>query len=234
LKKTIVLSATILSLFALAACSNSKTSGNQTKKESSSISSKKEEKSVSSSSKVPSSSKTSDIKTATAESMNNSTSSSQADSNKSQTVQTSSKTETNRNVNNQEPVSPYAVQLVQSQIPATFQFHGANVPKSIIINDINISSITFISKDNKSSDYNTSVETIPTKEIEIFSATDNHVRIVKVNTQINVSPISGATSNNIGPLYLIHNSQGGISLITPNYAGNVQSSQKDTMLEVIQ
>ena len=60
MKKTIVLSATILSLFALTACSNSKTSGNQTKKESSSISSKKEEKSSVSSSKVPLDSKTSE------------------------------------------------------------------------------------------------------------------------------------------------------------------------------
>lgn len=90
MKKTIVLSATLLSLFALAACSNSKASDNQTKKESSGILSKKEEKSVASSSKVPSSSKTSDSKTATAESMSNSASSSQVEPKKSQTVQTSS------------------------------------------------------------------------------------------------------------------------------------------------
>lgn len=75
MKKTILLSATFLSLFALAACSNSKTFGNQ----------KKEEKSSVSSSKVPLTSKTSDSKTATAESMDNSASSSQAEPNKSQT-----------------------------------------------------------------------------------------------------------------------------------------------------
>lgn len=90
MKKSILLSATFLSLFALAACSNSKTSGIKQKKESSSISSKKEEKSSVSSSKVPLDSKTSDSKTATAESMNNSPSSSQADPKKSQTAQTSS------------------------------------------------------------------------------------------------------------------------------------------------
>jgi len=102
MKKSILLSATFLSLFALAACSNSKTSGNQTKKESSSISSKKEEKSSASSSKVPLATKTSDSKTATAESMNNSSPSSQADANKSQTVQT-----------NSSPLSGYSTEQIE-------------------------------------------------------------------------------------------------------------------------
>ena len=35
----------------------------------------------------------------------------------------------------------------------------------------------------------------------------------------------------LGPLYIFYNNQGEISLITPNYAGNVTQDQIDVMLE---
>jgi len=90
MKKTILWSATFLSLFALAACSNSKSSENQTKKENTS------------SSKVTSSSKTSNSKNSATHSTNTSPSSSQANTNNSEKVQKSSS-----------PLSGYSAEQVE-------------------------------------------------------------------------------------------------------------------------
>lgn len=89
-EKTILWSATFLSLFALAACSNSKSSENQTKKENTS------------SSKVTSSSKTSNSKNSATHSTNTSPSSSQANTNNSEKVQKSSS-----------PLSGYSAEQVE-------------------------------------------------------------------------------------------------------------------------
>ena len=89
-EKTILWSATFLSLFALAACSNSKSSENQTKKENTS------------SSKVTSSSKTSNGKNSATHSTNTSPSSSQANTNNSEKVQKSSS-----------PLSGYSAEQVE-------------------------------------------------------------------------------------------------------------------------
>ena len=35
-------------------------------------------------------------------------------------------------------------------------------------------------------------------------------------------------------MYLINNKNGGLSLLTPNYAGNVEPGQTDVMLEAVQ
>ncbi|MBK0083520.1 hypothetical protein IAE51_06310 [Lactococcus sp. S64] len=90
MKKTILWSATFLSLFALAACSNSKSSENQTKRENTS------------SSKVTSSSKTSNSKNSATHSTNTSPSSSQANTNNSEKVQKSSS-----------PLSGYSAEQVE-------------------------------------------------------------------------------------------------------------------------
>ena len=89
-EKTILWSATFLSLFALAACSNSKSSENKTKKENTS------------SSKVTSSSKTSNGKNSATHSTNTSPSSSQANTNNSEKVQKSSS-----------PLSGYSAEQVE-------------------------------------------------------------------------------------------------------------------------
>lgn len=90
MKKTILWSATFLSLFALAACSNSKSSEDQTKKE------------TTSSSKVTSSSKTSNSKNSATHSTSPSASSSQANTNNSEKVQKSSS-----------PLSGYSAEQVE-------------------------------------------------------------------------------------------------------------------------
>ena len=89
-EKIILWSATFLSLFALAACSNSKSSENQTKKE------------TTSSSKVTSSSKTSNSKNSATHSTSSSASSSQANTNNSEKVQKSSS-----------PLSGYSAEQVE-------------------------------------------------------------------------------------------------------------------------
>ncbi|OSH10215.1 lipoprotein [Enterococcus faecalis] len=121
-----------------------------------------------------------------------------------------------------------------------------NVPTSITLENLNSTpTATFRTKlfgaENDQvkeaiNKYELSINTIPTKEIRIFSAADNSIRTVKVNTELilgtNIS--SNDEQNRSGTLYLFNNKNGSISLITPNYAGNVTDDQKDVMLEVIQ
>lgn len=130
--------------------------------------------------------------------------------------------------------SPYSVVLSPAHVPISFHFRGVNVPDSIVINDSNASTVTVVGKDGKSKVYNATNTTIATKQIRLFSAQNNLIRTVKVNTQITLNAGNPDTITNSGPLYLFHNSQGGISLATPNYAGNVPDNQRDVMQEVVQ
>ncbi|MGX7367773.1 hypothetical protein [Enterococcus casseliflavus] len=127
---------------------------------------------------------------------------------------------------------PYAVDLSQYGPSLTFYFHGVNVPDAVTIQN---TSPLIISIDDSAS-YEAQVDTIATKEIRIFSANDNGIRTVKVNTQLTFA--KGITSNGNPDfshnLYLFTNKEGGLSLITPNYAGNVGDDQRDVMLEVLQ
>jgi len=127
---------------------------------------------------------------------------------------------------------PYAVDLSQYGPSLTFHFHGVNVPDAVTIQN---TSPLIISIDDSAS-YEAQVDTIATKEIRIFSANDNGIRTVKVNTQLTFA--KGITSNGNPDfshnLYLFTNKEGGLSLITPNYAGNVSDDQRDVMLEVLQ
>ena len=79
------------------------------------------------------------------------------------------------------------------------------------------------------------VKNIPTTEIRIFSDDRSGIRTVKVNTQLTITgTVSGEASQFTGDtFYLFHNRNGGISLITPNYAGNITPDQVDVQLEYI-
>ena len=127
---------------------------------------------------------------------------------------------------------PYAVDLSQYGPSLTFYFHGVNVPDAVTIQN---TSPLIISIDDSAS-YEAQVDTIATKEIRVFSAKNNEIRTVKVNTQLTFA--KGITSNGNPDfshnLYLFTNKEGGLSLITPNYAGNVSDDQRDVMLEVLQ
>lgn len=127
---------------------------------------------------------------------------------------------------------PYAVDLSQYGPSLTFYFHGVNVPDAVTIKNTSPLIISI----GDSASYEAQVDTIATKEIRIFSANDNGIRTVKVNTQLTFA--KGITSNGNPDfshnLYLFTNKEGGLSLITPNYAGNVSDDQRDVMLEVLQ
>lgn len=119
---------------------------------------------------------------------------------------------------------------------ATFYFNGMNVPDSININT-NTNQITFNVDTSSEARYNLIMQNVPAKTIRIFSADTNEVRTVKVSTALSIGEqISGATNSNnqSGDLYLFHNKHGGLSLATPNYAGNVLEDQADVMLEALQ
>lgn len=119
---------------------------------------------------------------------------------------------------------------------ATFYFNGMNVPDSININT-NTNQITFNANTNNEAVYNLTMQNMPVKTVRIFSANTNEVRTVKVSTMISIGDqLSGPvnTNNKSGALYLFHNKHGGLSLATPNYAGNVQEDETDIMIEVLQ
>lgn len=127
---------------------------------------------------------------------------------------------------------PYAVDLSQYGPTLTFYFNGFNVPDTVTIQN---TTPMIISIPDRIS-YEAKVDTIATKEIRIFSANDNGIRTVKVNTQLTfskeITPNSNPDFNQ--NLYLFTNKEGGLSLITPNYAGNVSDDQRDVMLELLQ
>lgn len=119
---------------------------------------------------------------------------------------------------------------------ATFYFNGMNVPDSININT-NTNQITFNANNSNEAIYNLTMQNVPVRTIRIFSANTNDIRTVNVSTLLSVGvQISGTANSNdqSGDLYLFHNKHGGLSLATPNYAGNVPEDQTDVMLEVLQ
>lgn len=82
--------------------------------------------------------------------------------------------------------------------------------------------------------YTASYHQIPTKSIRIFSAGSHEIRTVNVNSEIVLEYQTSAYGNlDQGNLYVFTNSSGGLSLATPNYAGNVPDDQMDVMLEYL-
>jgi archaellum component FlaG (FlaF/FlaG flagellin family) len=139
---------------------------------------------------------------------------------------------------------PYAVNIAKLGETATFNFKGVNVPTSVTLQQTDTGvTVTFYVKPASSDAlesknvFSGEVQDVPTKEIRIFSADGSGVRTVKVNTEIKLNSLIMAEGNarvESGSLYLFNNKNGGVSLVTPNYAGNVLDDQKDVMLEVLQ
>lgn len=75
---------------------------------------------------------------------------------------------------------------------------------------------------------------IPTTAVRVFSAGNNAVRTVNVNTEIVIDYLAGSHgAYDAGNFYVFTNSSGTLSLATPNYAGNVMETESDVMLEYL-
>lgn len=225
----------LLGMGLLASCGTNKESQGQVKaaksKVSSSISKASNSRSTKESTKTVQSSSSIPISTTSSSSISTST---------KEMAPTSQSTKQSSSSDSTSEVStvPYRVSLVSEDFPLTFYYKGFNVPESVTINDASIASLTVLSQNGESTTYKTSVTTVPTKQIRIFSAGThtNQTRTVKVNTQINLIQNHSQSNSYVfeGPMYLFYNNQGGISLVTPNYAGNVPDNERDVMLEVVQ
>lgn len=218
MKKTISLigTLTLVSLGLLTGCNNEKDTAQSTSELSQSP--------VSTESKQSTTMQTTESSSLASTPTSETSTTSQQSTDHSDTMQTTASSASNE--------FPYAVDLSQYGPSLTFYFHGVNVPDAVTIQN---TSPLIISIDDSAS-YEAQVDTIATKEIRIFSANDNGIRTVKVNTQLTFA--KGITSNGNPDfshnLYLFTNKEGGLSLITPNYAGNVSDDQRDVMLEVLQ
>lgn len=177
-------------------------------------------------------SETSESKITATTETKNSTSSTTTESSSTKSSESSSESQATSQSSTKESKTesqmPYAVDLAKLDSTLTFNLNGMNVPKTITLNQDGTPSVTF-PNDQK---YTATIATVPTKEIRLFSHDGNAVRTVKVNTQIT---LSGSDEQHNGEvLYLFNNANGGLSLATPNYAGNVSADQADVMLEAVQ
>ena len=218
MKKTFSLigALTLVSLGLLTGCNNEKDTAQSTSELSQSR--------VSTESKQSTSTQTTESSSLSSTSTSKTSATSQQSTDHSDTMQTTASSASNE--------FPYAVDLSQYGPTLTFHFNGFNVPDTVTIQN---TTPMIISIPDRIS-YEAQVDTIATKEIRIFSANDNGIRTVKVNTQLTfakeITPNSNPDFNQ--NLYLFTNKEGGLSLITPNYAGNVSDDQRDVMLEVLQ
>ena len=124
---------------------------------------------------------------------------------------------------------PYRVDLSHIAGETPFFNPGMNIPNNIIINT-DANSVTFKAADGSEPAGTATFTNIPTKEIRIFSHDGSGIRNVKVNTVIQIEGIEGDFANE---MYLFQNANGGVSLATPNYAGNVEEADRDVMIEYI-
>lgn len=133
---------------------------------------------------------------------------------------------------------PYSVSTEELNALGAFHFSGANMPSSVTL-DLNDQSgagtADFRGADYSGGSMNVTYYSIPTTSIRIFGANNHSIRTVKVNSEIRFdsdNPSNELTTS--GSMYAFKNRNGGISLATPNYAGNVDDSERDVLQEVLQ
>lgn len=142
---------------------------------------------------------------------------------------------------------PYAVDLASLVGTRTFAMRGMNISDQIKVQFPALPNgqggkLYFISRSSDGSQreiaYNIKrIDKVATKELRVFSPTNSNGQTLNhkfVNTRIQIGEkIDGVGQVDTGDLYLQYNNQGNISLITPNYAGNVTEDQRDVMLEYV-
>ncbi|GEK29277.1 hypothetical protein [Furfurilactobacillus siliginis] len=134
---------------------------------------------------------------------------------------------------------PYSVSTEELNALSAFHVSGMmNMPGSITL-DLNDQSgagtADFRGPDYLSGSMNVTYYSIPTTSIRIFGAKNHSIRTVKVNSEIRFdddNPSNELTTS--GSMYAFKNRDGGISLAIPNYAGNVDDSERDVLQEVLQ
>lgn len=222
------------SLLLLAGCSDNNNNKSNAKESQSSIAKKSSSETTENNS---SSSKSTSMSTSETSISNTTTSQSSSSVDSSSSTTTSTETETAP----ANPAAPYAVDMGQFTTPAVFTIGGANVPSSITLANNGTTTVSFGTRSLNNTatpddQYAAQVDNIPTKEVRVFSHDGGAVRTVKINTQLtltnHLSSNGGQHLNNI--MYVIVNKNGGFSLITPNYAGNVPQDQMDVLLEAVQ
>lgn len=133
---------------------------------------------------------------------------------------------------------PYEVAFETFNSTTSFFHAGVNLPNTISFqwSDPDNGQITF-TKDMFNTNYAVSYKQIPTQAIRIFSADSNanDIRTVNVNTEIVLEQRLQSTDDREmkGNLYVFINKNGGVSLVTPNYAGNVETNNMDVMVEYL-
>ncbi|MGX7245869.1 lipoprotein [Enterococcus quebecensis] len=135
---------------------------------------------------------------------------------------------------------PYEVSLDTFKANSVFGKKGMNVPNTIEFSFENASqgvvSFKFNTPEQEHvTSYRASYQQVPTKTIRIFSAENKNIRTVNVNTELVLGERVYSDQDRIisGNLYTFMNKNGGVSLITPNYAGNVAPEDTDVMLEYL-
>ena len=133
---------------------------------------------------------------------------------------------------------PYMVSLSDLSSVGRFTISGMNIPNNI--------DLAFLSEANGAVTmsfnqpganifmYTASYHQIPTRTIRVYTAGSNAIRTVSVNSEIVLEYLASAYGGlDQGNLYVFTNSGGGLSLATPNYAGNVPPGEGDVMLEYL-
>lgn len=159
-------------------------------------------------------------------------------SNNSQSSEQAETKGTETKVNSKE--YPYAVSLEELKTVPVFDRKGMNIPQTIELGFAEGAQGTssFIIKGPEQDNvtrYVISYRQIPTKSIRVFSTNNNQIRTVQVNTELVLrEQLSSDQDHEIsGNLYVFTNKSGGLSLVTPNYAGNVAKEDSDIMLEYL-
>ncbi|WP_124059027.1 hypothetical protein [Vaginisenegalia massiliensis] len=133
---------------------------------------------------------------------------------------------------------PYQVKTEKMKVPTLFSLEGANIPTAIKI-DVDRKEVTFLDQATGKTyaTYQVTIENHPYKTIRLFSHDGSAKRPILANTVVRLGKQIEGTKQafqEAGPLYLFYNKFGSISLATPNYAGNVDRADQDTMLEYLE
>ena len=129
---------------------------------------------------------------------------------------------------------PFAVDLSTIEEGTLFYLDGVNVPNVIELYPEE-GFVVFIYEGLEPAVFNASFVQEATMPVRTFNHGTPDIREVNVNTTIYVGDMfSGNNPDFAGDvLHLIYNNNGTVSLLTPNYAGNVELEDVDVMLEYL-